>query len=78
MYIMRGQGILFSSNAIFLSLKIGFVLANSADPFRSISFGSCYIWCVFVMLSCASVYCCPVATCLERADLLALVFNVLL
>ena len=34
---------------------------------------SCYLWCVFVMLSRASVFCCHVVTCQERADLLALV-----
>ena len=39
---------------------------------------SCYFWCVFVRLSCASVYCCLVVTCWERADLLALVCDVLL
>ena len=39
---------------------------------------SCYIWYVFVMLSCASVYCCLVVTCLERADRLAIVCGVLL
>ena len=33
----------------------------------------CYFWCVFVMLSCASVYCCLVVTYWERADLSALV-----
>ena len=38
----------------------------------------CYFWCVFVMLSCLSVYICLVVTCLERADLLALVCDVLL
>ena len=31
---------------------------------------------VFVMLSCASVYRCIVVPCSERADLLALVFDV--
>ena len=36
---------------------------------------SCY---VFVMLSCASVYWCLVVTCWERAELLALVLDVLL
>ena len=39
---------------------------------------SWYFWCVFVMLSCASVYCCLVVTCWERADLLAPVCDVLL
>ena len=39
---------------------------------------SCYFCCVFVMLSCASVYCCLVVTCWERADLLALVCDVIL
>ena len=39
---------------------------------------SCYFWCVFVRLSCASVYCCLVDTCRERADLLALVCDALL
>ena len=39
---------------------------------------SCYFWCVFDRLSCASVYCCLVSTCWERADLLALVCDVLL
>ena len=39
---------------------------------------SCYYWCVFVMLSRASFYCCLVVTCWERADLLALVCDVLL
>ena len=33
----------------------------------------CYFCLVFVMLSCASVCWCLVVTCLERADLLALV-----
>ena len=37
---------------------------------------SCYFCCVIVMLSCASVYRCLVVTCWERADLLALVFDV--
>ena len=36
----------------------------------------CFFCCVFSMLSCASVYCCLVVTCLERADLLALVCDV--
>ena len=39
---------------------------------------SCYFCCVFVMLSCASVYCCLVVTCWETADLLALVCDVIL
>ena len=39
---------------------------------------SCYFWCVLVILSCASFYCCLVVTCWERADLLALVCDVLL
>ena len=39
---------------------------------------SCYILYVFVMFLCASVYCCLVVTCWERADLLALVCDVLL
>ena len=38
---------------------------------------SCYFLCVFIMLSCASVYC-LVVTCWERADLFALVCDVLL
>ena len=33
---------------------------------------SCYFCCMFVMLSSASVYCCLVVTCWDRADLLAL------
>ena len=36
----------------------------------------CYFCLVFVMLSCASVYLCLVVTCWERADLLALVCDV--
>ena len=36
----------------------------------------CYFCYVFVILSCASVYCCLVVTCWERADLLALVCDV--
>ena len=36
----------------------------------------CYFYLVFVMLSCASTYQCLVVTCWERADLLALVFDV--
>ena len=36
----------------------------------------CYFSLAFVMLSCASVYCCLVVTCWERADLLALVCDV--
>ena len=39
---------------------------------------SCYFWCVFVMRSCASFYCCLMVTCWERADRLALVCDVLL
>ena len=39
---------------------------------------SCYFCCVFAMLSCESVYCCLVVTCWKRADLLALVCDVLL
>ena len=39
---------------------------------------SCYFWRVFVMLSCASVYCCLVVTCWEKADLLALACGLLL
>ena len=39
---------------------------------------SCYFCHVFVMLLCASVYCCLVVTCWERADLLALVCDVYL
>ena len=39
---------------------------------------SCYFWCMFVMLSRASVYTCLVVTCWERTDLLALVCDVLL
>ena len=36
-----------------------------------------YYFCrVFVMILCASVYCCPVVTCWERADLLAPVCDV--
>ena len=35
-----------------------------------------YFCLVFVMLSCASVYCCIAVTCWERADLLALVCDV--
>ena len=38
----------------------------------------CYFCLVSVMLPCASVYCCLVLTCWERADLLALVCDVLL
>ena len=38
----------------------------------------CYFCLVFAMLSCTSVYLCLVVTCLERADLLALVCDVLL
>ena len=37
---------------------------------------SCYFCLVFVMLLCASVYCCIVVTCWERADLLALACDV--
>ena len=37
---------------------------------------SCYFCRVFVMLLCASAYCCLVVTCWERADLLALVCDV--
>ena len=37
-----------------------------------------YFCLVFDMLSCESVYKCLVVTCWERADLLALVFDVLL
>ena len=36
----------------------------------------CYFRLVFAMLSCASVYCCLVVSCWERADLLALVCDV--
>ena len=39
---------------------------------------SWYLCHVLVMLLCASVYCCLVVTCWERADLLALVCDVLL
>ena len=39
---------------------------------------SCYFCCVFAMLSCASVHCCLVVTCWGRADILALVCDVLL
>ena len=39
---------------------------------------SCYFCHVFVMLLCASVYCCHAVTCWERADLLALVSDDLL
>ena len=39
---------------------------------------SCYFWCVFVMFSRESIYCCLVVTCWERADLLDLVCDVLL
>ena len=35
----------------------------------------CYFCCVFVMLLCASVYCCLVVTCKERADLLFVMSN---
>ena len=33
----------------------------------------CFFCVVFAMLLCASVYMCPVVTCWERADLLALI-----
>ena len=36
----------------------------------------CYFCLVFLMLSCASVYCCLVVTCWERADLLAFVCDI--
>ena len=32
LYILRGNRLSFTQNIIFLSLKIDFVLANSADP----------------------------------------------
>ena len=38
---------------------------------------SCNFCCVFVMLSCASVYCCLVIIWWERADVFALVCDVL-
>ena len=37
---------------------------------------ACYFCLVFVMFVCASVYCCIVVTCWERADLLDLVCDV--
>ena len=32
MYILRGYRLSFPKNIVFLSMKIDFVLANSADP----------------------------------------------
>ena len=32
LYILRGHRLKFPKNIVFLSLKIDFVLANSADP----------------------------------------------
>ena len=32
MYILRGHRLLFPKHIVFLSLKIDFALANSADP----------------------------------------------
>ena len=51
------------------------------EPFQggtSLVNHSCYFCCMFVMLLWASDYCCLVVTCWERADLLALVYGVLL
>ena len=45
---------------------------------RSKAYLLCFFWLVFAMPLCASVYMCLVVTCWERADLLALVYGVLL
>ena len=37
----------------------------------------CFFWLEFAMPLCASVYMCLVVTCWERADLLALIYGVL-
>ena len=59
LYILRGLHVIISKNIIFLSLKIDFVIANSADPDEMQPYAVFHLGlhCLFAIVCSSHPYC---------------------